>query len=48
VWQGLDAATGAVASAIWIARPAAGHTLVFVDVDGRPVEVRPAAAPHEG
>ncbi|MBI4270410.1 MAG: hypothetical protein HY615_08755 [Candidatus Rokubacteria bacterium] len=48
VWQGLDAATGAVASAIWIARPAVGHTLVFVDVDGRPVEVRPAATPHEG
>ncbi|MGH7277587.1 MAG: hypothetical protein ACREJG_02775 [Candidatus Rokuibacteriota bacterium] len=37
VWQGLNTRTGAVASAIWIARPEQA-ALVFIDIDGRPVE----------
>jgi hypothetical protein len=37
IWQGLDARTGAVASAIWIRRREEDRAVVFVDVDGRPV-----------
>ena len=37
IWQGLDTRTGAVASAIWI-RGDDGRAVVFVDVDGRPVD----------
>jgi hypothetical protein len=33
VWQGLDRRTGAVASAIWVARHDA-PPLVFIDIDG--------------
>jgi hypothetical protein len=38
VWQGLDRKTGAVASAIWVRQPASPETLVFIDIDGQPVE----------
>ncbi len=38
VWQGLNAATGAVASAIWITREHAAVALVFIDIDGEPVQ----------
>jgi hypothetical protein len=37
VWQGLDGRTGNVASAIWVQRPDAS-ALVFIDIDGQPVE----------
>ena len=37
IWQGLDARTGAVASAIWIRGHDDDRAVVFVDVDGRPV-----------
>ena len=35
VWQGLDARTGAVASAIWVHR--GEDSLVFIDIDGERV-----------
>ena len=35
VWQGLDARTGAVASAIWVHR--GEDALVFIDIDGERV-----------
>lgn len=37
IWQGLDARTGAVASAIWV-RGDDDRAVVFVDVDGTPVK----------
>jgi len=44
VWQGLNATTGAVASAMWIrradetaARDSSRDTLVFIDIDGKRV-----------
>jgi hypothetical protein len=37
IWQGLDARTGAVASAIWVREAEADRAVVFVDVDGQPV-----------
>lgn len=37
VWQGLDCRTGTVASAIWVRRVDA-PALVFIDIDGRPIE----------
>jgi hypothetical protein len=38
VWQGLNAATGAVASAIWVMRAQSDDALVFIDIDGEPVQ----------
>src|SRR5262245_5844457 len=38
VWQGLNRETGAVASAIWVNGAVAPESLVFIDIDGRPVE----------
>ena len=37
IWQGLDARTGAVASAVWI-RGEDERAVVFVDVDGRSID----------
>jgi hypothetical protein len=37
IWQGLDARTGAVASAIWVRGQDDERAVVFVDVDGTPV-----------
>ena len=37
MWQGLDARTGAVASAIWIRNGDNDRAVVFVDVDGTAV-----------
>lgn len=34
VWQGVNARTGTVASAIWVNRPGWLHALVFIDIDG--------------
>ena len=42
MWQGLDARTGAVASAIWVRADDDERAVVFVDVDGRPVDERAA------
>jgi hypothetical protein len=38
VWQGLNTHTGAVASAIWVSRSTPEQALVFIDIDGVPVE----------
>ena len=40
VWQGLNAETGSVASAIWVRRGLAGEVggfTVFIDIDGEPL-----------
>lgn len=37
VWQGLDTRTGATASAVWVRRPNAEETIVFIEIDGRPI-----------
>ena len=37
LWQGLDTRTGAVASAIWVRGADGERTVVFVDVDGTPI-----------
>ena len=37
IWQGLDARTGAVASAIWVRGDEDDRAVVFIDVDGTPV-----------
>lgn len=37
VWQGLNARTGSVASAIWVNRAAWPQATVFVTVDGEPL-----------
>jgi hypothetical protein len=40
VWQGLNQATGSVASAIWVARATQQRqALVFIEIDGELVEV---------
>jgi hypothetical protein len=36
MWQGIDARTGSVASAIWVNRPTDTGVLVFIDIDGQP------------
>ena len=38
LWQGLDSRTGAVASAIWVRAEGDDRAVVFVDVDGTPVD----------
>lgn len=38
VWQGLNLHTGAVASAIWVQRSAHAAPLVFIDIDGEPLD----------
>ena len=37
LWQGLDARTGSVASAIWV-HAGAEPAVVFIDIDGTPLE----------
>jgi hypothetical protein len=34
VWQGVNARTGTVASAIWVNRPGWQQAIVFIDIDG--------------
>jgi hypothetical protein len=38
VWQGLNQATGSVASAIWVARATQRQALVFIEIDGELVD----------
>src|SRR5262245_51992160 len=38
LWQGLNSRTGAVGSAVWVLRENADRPLVFVEVDGQPVQ----------
>jgi hypothetical protein len=35
VWQGVDAQTATVASAIWVNRPGRQQAIVFIDIDGQ-------------
>ena len=39
VWQGVNQATGSVASAIWVTRAAQRDALVFIEIDGELVKV---------
>jgi hypothetical protein len=41
VWQGVNAGTGSVASAIWVGRPARARATVFVAIDGESVSDHP-------
>jgi hypothetical protein len=38
LWQGLDVTTGGVASVMWLGHHASDARVVFVDVEGEPVE----------
>jgi hypothetical protein len=46
MWQGVNAQTGSVASAIWVARPTAPMAMVFIQVDGEWI-TRPGRDPDE-
>lgn len=48
VWQGVNAQTGSVASAIWVNRPAPERAVVFIAIDGEAVKsgVGPDADPY--
>jgi len=50
VWQGVDARTATVASAIWVNRPGWQQAIVFIDVDGQsfvdPGAVSPSGASY--
>ena len=37
MWQGINTATGAVASAVWVHRPGAPSPIVYIDIDGEPL-----------
>ena len=39
VWQGVNHATGSVASAIWVTRAAGGAALMFIEIDGEMVDM---------
>ena len=39
VWQGVNQATGSVASAIWVAHATQRQALVFIEIDGELVKV---------
>src|SRR5437660_10938489 len=44
VWQGVDARTATVASAMWVNRPGWQQAIVFIDIDGQSFdEGRPSA-----
>lgn len=44
VWQGVNHATGSVASAIWVARGTPPQALMFLAIDGERVEVAHVAS----
>jgi len=37
VWQGINPRTRSVASVIWVARPAAQASMVFIEIDGKSI-----------
>jgi hypothetical protein len=45
VWQGVDARTATVASAIWVNRPGWQQAIVFIDIDGQSFVDRGAVSP---
>jgi hypothetical protein len=38
VWQGVDHKTGAVASTIWVREPATNTPIVFITINGHPLQ----------
>jgi hypothetical protein len=38
LWQGVNHATGSVASAVWVARTPQGQALMFIEIDGEAVD----------
>jgi hypothetical protein len=40
VWQGVNARTGTVASAIWVNRPGWQQAIVFIEIDGESLAVQ--------
>jgi len=47
VWEGLDARSGCVASAIWVTRRAPPEAIMFIAVDGESLEGAPPAQDGE-
>jgi hypothetical protein len=45
VWQGVDARTATVASAIWVNRPGWQQAIVFIDIDGQSFVDRGSLSP---
>ncbi len=41
VWQGVNAVTGSVASAVWVGRPSRARATVFLAIDGESVRDDP-------
>lgn len=37
VWQGINTATGSVASAVWVNQSGTDAPIVFIDIDGEPL-----------
>lgn len=46
VWEGVDARTGSVASAIWVTRRVSPGAIVFIAVDGKSLEGTALPAPE--
>ena len=46
LWQGVNPHTGAVASAVWVARPGSMAAMVFIEIDGESI-TRPGRDPGE-
>ena len=44
LWQGVDARTGSVASAIWVHRPLWHHAIMFIEIDGESLTESQGAA----
>ena len=44
VWQGVNRITGSIASAIWVVRATQRQALIFIEIDGEPVNVEHAAS----
>jgi hypothetical protein len=47
LWEGLDESTGSVVSVIWVNRPGPREAIVYVDVDGLPLEGTMGTATEE-
>jgi hypothetical protein len=47
VWEGVDARTGSIASAVWVCRRAEPEAIVFIAVDGQSLEEGCLGAPDD-
>jgi hypothetical protein len=44
IWQGVNRATGSVASAVWVVRAPQRQALVFIEIDGELIKVNHGAS----